>query len=316
MAKISIIILAYNGLYENTVPCLESILRHDGNEDYEIIAVDNNSSDGTQAYLADLAGREPRLRCVPNPVNRGFAGGNNDGIRAASGEILVLLNNDTRVSEGWLAGLGAALREDDSIGLVGPVSNEVGNEQRIFTGGTAPDEILAEGAEWVRHSAGDAFETERLGFFCVAFRRETMERIGLLDEAYDLGFYEDDDYCLRALRAGYRLVCREDVFVYHRGGSSFGKDPGTTRVLLRKNRRLLERKFGIRYAPRHPRDRQLDLVESYLREGGRGGMSEALRFKIGNRLRIAEGMSPRGLLKRRRFASRFRSVLEQLQRLP
>jgi GT2 family glycosyltransferase len=248
------------------------------------------------------------MRCVLNTVNRGFAGGNNDGIRAASGSVLLLLNNDTWVSEGWLTGLSASLREDCSIGLVGPVSNAVGNEQKIFTGGGAPAEILAEGAAWVRHSRGDTFETERLGFFCVALRRETADTVGLLDEAFDLGFYEDDDYCLRVRKAGYRLVCREDVFVYHRGSSSFGKTPRKTRELLKKNHRLLERKFGMRYSPRHPRDRQLDLVESYLAEGGHSRSQESRRFKIENRMRVIREMMPRGFLKRWRFERRLRHV--------
>jgi len=316
MPETSIILVTYNNLYEATVPCLDSIFRHTGNEDYEVIVVDNNSSDGSPGYLTELAGREPRLRCVLNTVNRGFAGGNNDGIRVASGTILVLLNNDTQVSEGWLAGLRASLREDGTIGLVGPVSNAVGNEQKIFTSGVTPADILAEGAAWVRHSRDDAFETERLGFFCVALRRETADTVGLLDVAFDLGFYEDDDYCLRVRKAVYRLVCREDIFVYHRGSSSFGKTPRKTRELLKKNRRLLERKFGIRYAPRHPRDRQLDLVESYLKEDELTRSAESRRFKIENRMRIIKELTPRGFLKRWRFERRLRQVLSNFAQNP
>ena len=313
MPETSIILLNYNNLYETTVPCLDSIFRLTGEEDYEVIVVDNNSSDGTPAYLAERALREPRLRCVLNTVNRGFAGGNNDGIRASSGSVLVLLNNDTRVSDGWLTGLRTSLLEDGSIGLVGPVSNAVGNEQKIFTRGITPAEILAEGAAWVLQSRGDTFETERLGFFCVALRRETADTVGLLDEAFDLGFYEDDDYCLRTLKAGYRLICREDVFVYHRGSSSFGKTPRKTRELLKKNRRLLERKFGMRYSPRHPRDRQLDLVESYLKEGEHARSPESRRFKIENRMRIIEELKPHGFLKRWRFERRLRHILSNDQ---
>jgi GT2 family glycosyltransferase len=309
MPETSIILVTFNNLYEATVPCLDSIFRLTGEEDYEVIVVDNNSSDGTPAYLSERSRTDPRLRCVLNSVNRGFAGGNNDGIRAASGRVLVLLNNDTRVSEGWLAGLRTSLLEDRSIGLVGPVSNAVGNEQRIFTGGITPTEIIAEGAAWVRHSRGDIFETERLGFFCVALRRETADVVGLLDEAFDLGFYEDDDYCLRVRKAGYRLVCREDIFVYHRGSSSFGKAPRKTRELLKKNRRLLERKHGMRYSPRHPRDRQLDVVESYLTEREHARSPESRRFKIGNRMRIIKELMPRGFLKRWRFERRLRQVL-------
>lgn len=309
MPETSIIVLTYDNLHEMTVPCLDSIFRHTGIEDFEVIVVDNGSSDGTATYLTERARREPRLRCILNTVNRGFAGGNNDGIRTASGSVLVLLNNDTRVTEGWLAGLRASLREDGSIGLVGPVSNAVGNEQKIFTGGVTPAEILAEGAAWVRHARGDTFETDRLGFFCVALRREAADKVGLLDEAFDLGFYEDDDYCLRMRKAGYRLVCREDVFVYHRGSSSFGKTPRKTRELMKKNRRRLEGKFGIRYAPRHPRDRQLDLVESYLRERTHTGSQDDVRFKIENRMRILQELTPRGFLKRWRFERRLRRVL-------
>jgi GT2 family glycosyltransferase len=313
MPETSIILLTFNNLHETTVPSLNSIFQSTGNEDYEVIVVDNNSSDGTPTYLMERARQEPRLRCVLNTVNRGFAGGNNDGIRAASGSVLVLLNNDTQVSEGWLAGLRASLREDGTIGLVGPVSNAVGNEQKIFTSGATPAEILAEGATWVRHSLGDAFETGRLGFFCVALRRETADTVGLLDEAFDLGFYEDDDYCLRVRKAGYRLVCREDVFVYHRGSSSFGKAPGKTRELLKKNRLLLERKLGMRYSPPHPRDRQLDLVESYLREQKHARSPDDLRFKIENRMRIIHELTPHGFLKRWRFMRRLNVLLSRLQ---
>jgi GT2 family glycosyltransferase len=150
----------------------------------------------------------------------------------------------------------------------------------------------------------------------VALRRETADKVGLLDEAFDLGFYEDDDYCLRMLKAGYRLVCREDIFVYHRGSSSFGKAPRKTKELLKKNRRLLEGKYGIRYAPRHPRDRQLDLVESYLQEGEHTRSPESRRFKIENRMRIIKERMPRGFLKRWRFERRLRLVLSNLTQVP
>src|SRR5664279_1374370 len=95
MAECSVIVVTYNGLLENTIPCLESIFRRTHGEDYEVIVVDNSSSDGTPIYLTELATREPRLKCVLNPTNRGFAGGNNDGIHSATGSIIVLLNNDT-----------------------------------------------------------------------------------------------------------------------------------------------------------------------------------------------------------------------------
>lgn len=315
MAECSVIIVTYNGLLEHTIPCLESIFRRTHGEDYEVVVVDNNSTDGTPAYLTELASSEPRLKYVLNMANRGFAGGNNDGIRVATGKVIVLLNNDTRVSDGWLGTMRSALLADSSIGLLGPVSNAVGNEQRIYTGGLTPEEILAEGRAWAEFSAGDSFVTARLGFFCVALRREVIERVGLLDEAYDLGFYEDDDYCLRVLKAGYRLVCREDVFVYHRGSASFSRTPAATKRLLKKNRRLLETKFGISYRPRHPRDRQLELIEGYLAQG-RPKAAERVRYKSDNRLQLVEHYKPRGMLKKLMFhlrMGRIRKLISGLE---
>lgn len=307
MAECSIIIVTYNGLQEYTIPCLESIFRRTHGEDFEVVVVDNNSSDGTPSYLTELATREPHLKCVLNATNRGFAGGNNDGIRVATGSVIVLLNNDTQVSEGWLTTMRSALLADQSIGLLGPVSNAVGNEQKIFIQSSTPADILAEGEQWTRQAAGVFFETERLGFFCVALRRDLLETVGVLDEAYDLGFYEDDDYCIRVRQAGFRLICREDVFIYHRGSASFDKVPRRTKELLQKNRRLLEKKFGIRYNPRHPRDRQFELVERYLREAlNSPQQASALANRGRNRLQIARALMPRSWLKRLLFSRRLR----------
>ncbi|QVW34105.1 glycosyltransferase [Geobacter sulfurreducens] len=312
MAKVSIIIVSYNSLHETTAPCLESIFSRTDYDNYEVIVVDNASKDGTPDYLRQLAAREKRLVCILNETNRGFAGGNNDAIKAATGDVLVLLNSDTVVTRGWLAKLVEPLR-DKSIGMVGPVTNSVGNEQRIFSAGATVEEILAEGERWTDTADSGLFETERLGFFCVAFRREVTERIGLLDEGFGLGFYEDDDYCIRVRKAGYRIVCREDVFVYHRGGGSFGKMSATARALIKRNRQLLEAKHGITYRPRHPRDRQLDLAEQYL-QGFAGGGDEFLLHKCHGRLKVAETSVPRGYVKRLLFRRRMRALQNVLLR--
>jgi GT2 family glycosyltransferase len=297
----TIIIVTYNGLHETTVPCLESILRQTASVDFEIVVVDNASSDGTPDYLRQAAERSPRIRPILNKTNRGFAGGNNLGIRAAHGTYLVLLNSDTRVTEGWLDKLLAPLRKDATIGLIGPVSNEVGNEQRIFTKGISPEEITAEGKRWCDASIGDMFLTNRLGFFCVALPREVFAKVGPLDESFGLGFYEDDDYCIRVQQAGYRLVCREDVFIYHKGSATFPRMSEETHTLMKRNKRHLEKKHGIKYRPAHPRDRQMDLIRHSLREAMSEGLTTGLSYMINNRLCLAEGMMPRGFWKRWKF---------------
>ncbi|HEY5997662.1 MAG TPA: hypothetical protein VIU29_11615, partial [Candidatus Deferrimicrobiaceae bacterium] len=129
---------------------------------------------------------------------------------------------------------------------------------------------------------------------------------------YGLGFFEDDDYCVRVRNAGYRLLCTEDVFVYHRGSVSFGRMPERVRALLKANRRRFERKFGIRHDPPHPRERQLELAEAALAGGGE---PKRVAFKVSNRLAAAERQPPRGLLKRWRFAARLKRIRARLERL-
>lgn len=313
--RTSVIVVTYNGLEETTVPCLESVLGQAREAEIELVVVDNHSSDGTPEYLRGLAARDPRVRCVLNATNRGFAGGNNDGLRAATGDFIVLLNSDTIVAGGWLEGLLDPLEADPSVGLAGPVSNAVGNEQKIFCRGLAPHEILEEGRLWAAMSGGDRFDTERLGFFCVATRRDVVDRVGPMDEGFGTGFFEDDDYCLRVRDAGYRLVCREDVFVYHRGSASYEKLPENVKSLLTRNRRLLETKIGGPYRPLHPRDRQADLMDSYLALIEAGGSPERLLYKLDNRLRLADAMLPRGLVKRYRYRRRLDGIRMRRERL-
>jgi GT2 family glycosyltransferase len=169
MVKASIIIVSYNNLYTTTVPCLESILKKKSDTDFEIIVVDNNSNDGTQDYLNSIAARDQRVKPLLN--NKGFAAANNEAIKASKGEYLILLNSDTVVTETWLEGLLSPLNDNSSIGIVGPVSNMSGNEQRIYTKGETVNDIISEGSLWTSMSKGDMFETKRLDFFCVAMKK-------------------------------------------------------------------------------------------------------------------------------------------------
>src|SRR6266571_3056200 len=129
---ISIIIVSYNNLAETTKPCLESIFQHAAGWNYEVIAVDNKSGDGTRDYLKQTAEKQPSLRWIGNQSNVGYAAANNIGIGKARGEVLVLLNSDTEITPQSLTGLAAFLKQHPDVGLVGPVTNSAGNEQMIF----------------------------------------------------------------------------------------------------------------------------------------------------------------------------------------
>nr|BFE95840.1 hypothetical protein GCM10020185_63760 [Pseudomonas brassicacearum subsp. brassicacearum] len=219
--KVSVVVLTYNNL-ELTKACLDSLLTQSQYPNLEIIVVDNHSSDQTPAYLTAWAKGHPDRIVILNPDNKGFAAGNNLGLAAASGDYLVVLNNDTVVTAGWIKGLIRHLQDNKEIGIIGPITNNIGNEAKVSTGYDRLEDMPAEAAQMTRARMGEWFEINTLAFFfCVMFPRSTYEQIGGLCEEYGLGFFEDDDYCRRVQRRGMRAACAEDVFVHHHLSASF-----------------------------------------------------------------------------------------------
>lgn len=244
----SIVVLAYNGLEDVTRPCIDSILENTPEGSYELVLVDNASSDGTAAYFESLRAKYRHVTLCLNQHNKGYAGGNNDGMRLAKGDYVVLLNNDTLVPWGWLERLLGLLKTNANIGLVGPVTNSAGNEQRIELAGLNESNYEKVIQPYLKRQSGQWFITERLGFYCVALKREVMDRVGFLDERFGLGMFEDDDYCIRARNAGFALAVIEDCFVYHKGSVSFSKlSVESYRTLFEKNRALFTKLHGTQW---------------------------------------------------------------------
>jgi len=244
----SIVIVTYDNLVFTRM-CLESVLATTRTSDAEVVVVDNGSGDGTPAYLKEMASRFPGLRLLLNQTNLGFVRAANQGLAAARGEVLVLLNNDTIVTPGWLGGLVRHL-DDRSVGIVGPVTNAAGNEARVSTTYRTYGGLLSFAAGR-RSNVGERFDIPVLTMFCAAMRREVYEAVGGLDERFEVGMFEDDDYALRVLAAGGRVVCAEDVFVHHFGEASFGLlvETGEHGELFRRNRRRFESKWGRVWSP-------------------------------------------------------------------
>lgn len=247
--QVSIVVLTHDNLVFTRL-CLESLLRNTLDVDFDVLVVDNASSDGTVDYLQKLAKSDTRVRLILNEQNLGFPSANNQGLAQAEGDHLVLLNNDTIVPPGWLTGLQRHLR-DPGIGLVGPVTNRCGNEAQIEVPYRTYGRFL-QFAEYVSAAnEGRHFDIRTLNMFCMAMRREIFEEIGPLDQRYGMGLFEDDDYSLRVRMAGYRVVCAEDVFVHHFGEATFGNlaASGEYARLLEANHRRFEEKWELRWEP-------------------------------------------------------------------
>jgi pentatricopeptide repeat protein len=234
----SIILVTHNQL-DYTQLCLDSI-RYRTAEPYELIVVDNASSDGTLDYLL---GQE-RIRLISNSENRGFPAAANQGILAAKGDAILLLNNDTVVTTGWLRRLRAALYREPDVGLVGPCSNRVSGPQQISVDYKDLKAIDGFAWEWAQRHAGERVPIDRLVGFCLLFRREVVDQIGLLDERFGIGNFEDDDFCRRAIKGGFRVEMAVDAFVHHFGHATFQGSRVDLGQLLAENRRKYEEKWA------------------------------------------------------------------------
>ena len=239
---VSIVILTFNQLHR-TRECLDSIQKHT-HIPHEVIVVDNGSKDGTVGYLKKWAKKKPNYHVILNKTNRGFAAGNNQGIQQAKGDYIVLLNNDVVVSEKWLEGMLNAFERDYDIGMVGPMTNYISGEQ-LEPNATYRNmsEFESFARNYRQEHAGELSIALRLVGFCLMIKRDVIEKVGLLDERFGKGNFEDDDYCLRASIMGYKFVIAREVFVHHYGNSTFKGNKIDYHKMLEKNRAIFIEKW-------------------------------------------------------------------------
>lgn len=247
--KVSIITITYNNLAYNKA-FLNSVLSHTAYANYELIIIDNSSTDGTAEWLRDIMKWEhPQIKIILNDKNLGFAGGNNCGLRIAEGDYVVLLNNDTLVTRGWLTNLVKHAENDERIGMVGAVTNSIGNEAMVAAKYTNIEEFdqFSYKNMW-DHLNKEYPDARMLAMFCTLISRAVITKCGELDERYGIGMFEDDDYCEAAKRAGYKITIADDVFIHHFQSISFSKLKSESyQALFAKNKKLFEKKWGCEW---------------------------------------------------------------------
>jgi GT2 family glycosyltransferase len=242
MLSVSIIIVSFNAR-AHLERCLQSLHDAPPSRLREIIVVDNASSDGS----ADAARRWSGVRVIETGFNLGFAAGNNVGIRASSGEYLLLLNSDTVVPAGAVDGLAAALDRDPSVAVVGPRLVDPGGRAELSIGPmvgpwTELRQKLLMPTRAEQLSRRQHFPDWVSGA-CLLVRRGDAEAVGLLDERFFM-YLEDVDFCAAIRARGRRVLFTPDVEVTHlRGGSR----PSAAATALAYRRSQL-----VFYAKHHP----------------------------------------------------------------
>jgi len=248
--KINVIVLTYNNLEINQL-CIKSILEKTAYPNYELIIVDNCSTDGTREYLSRLAQEKSHVKVLLNDENLGFAAGNNVGMKQADGAYIVLLNNDTLITRGWLTTLAKHMENNKMLGMCGPVTNSIGNEAKIKVDYHSMRELERFAYDYTTRHLGEEYQNVHvLAFFCTIIRKNVVEECGYLDESYGIGMFEDDDYAETVKSRGYSLTIAEDAFIHHFHGVSFNKlEDEQFQKVFSQNKEKYQKKWNKNWIP-------------------------------------------------------------------
>jgi len=233
----SIIIVNCNG-GDYLKKCIQSLLTNTHCM-YELIVVDNGSVDGSLEYIKNIE----NVKLISNPINKGAPYARNQGLSLAEGKYIVFLDNDVVLTNQWLSRFIKYTYLDPSVDIWGPMSNYVSGIQLVPN---VPyrnySELQTFSARWACSNIDKFIYTKRLILFCMFVKREVVEKIGGFDPVFENWGWEDDDYCIRAQIAGFKLGVACEIFVHHEGSRTPNIDRN---ILLVKNGKLFMRKWNI-----------------------------------------------------------------------
>ena len=236
----TILILTYNG-WQYTKQCIASIKRKTLSP-YKILAIDNGSTDGTVEELR----KDPEIFVIENSCNLGFGRGFNIGMECVNTPYFVLCNTDTIVTNNWLIKMIDHMNTDKDIAILGPVATNVSGPQKVLEVPYSSEETLdAWAKERTQYITQQITYFRRIVFFFTLFRSEIMPKIGFLDERYEQGNFEDDDYCIRAVKAGLKTAFDNTVYIHHYGSQTFKENNLDFTQVYEKNQKKFMQKWGF-----------------------------------------------------------------------
>lgn len=221
-----------------TLAAIKSLHEH-SHFPYRLIVIDNASEAPTASLLQDAAqsGHYGQIEIVRNEHNRGWLHATNQGLAMADADYVCLINNDIAAGPGWLKNCIATLERVPDAGIANPRGNERSENQRV-------QNVSAYARELAAQHSGAFTELDHACGFCMIIKREVLASLPMLDESFDGGHYEDDDYSRKAQQLGYRCIQCDDAFVLHAGSVSFKKVPAERQRLIARNRAIYEARWG------------------------------------------------------------------------
>jgi GT2 family glycosyltransferase len=230
MTKIDVVVPVYRGARQ-TRRCIDSVLSCAQRERFEIVVVDDAAPEpDLAAYVGALAG-ERRITLLRNERNEGFVRSVNRAMALHADRDVVLLNSDTEVANDWLDRLHRCAHAGERIGTATPFSNNATICSYPFEGwsGNTPGGlgVAALDRMFATANAGRSADLPTAVGFCMYIRRDCLDAVGLFDaERFGRGYGEENDFCMRAAKAGWRNLLAADVYVFHEGGVSFSGERG------------------------------------------------------------------------------------------
>ncbi len=239
--KLSIIIVTWNN--QSIIrQCLQSVYHSIQNVAFEVIVVDNQSSDNTCSIIQS---RFPQVNLVVSERNLGFAGGNNLGYSHAKGEYILLLNPDAFLDYGWPEDLLDNLYANPQIGVLGANLRHEGGGVGQSYGSTSLGSVISGDFRFLRpfykkcrHIYDPVYQLYSVDYVVGAFlltRKTVIDQIGFLDQSF-FAYYEETDFCRRVKQSGYDVVMKEDFWVTHIGGKSFDQWGERVKILYDKSK--------------------------------------------------------------------------------
>ncbi|MEL6494224.1 MAG: glycosyltransferase [Cyanobacteria bacterium J06623_7] len=244
LQQVTVVIPVYNA-YDAVRQCLTSVFEHTSRAAKLIILNDASPDERIQPMLEAMVGDRPNVQLIVNEENLGYTRTINKGIALAAEDDIILLNSDTSVGPRWLQNMRIAAYQDRDIGTVTAISDNSGafSVPKLGQANDFPRWLQAEETARLIHQQSPLIyaETPTGSGFCIYIRRELMNDIGLFDEAaFPRGYGEENDFCMRSLRAGWRHIVDDRTLVYHVRSASF---QGEKTALYKPGREVVDRRY-------------------------------------------------------------------------
>lgn len=273
--RIDVVVCVHNAL-DDVRLCFDSILRTRRSGQQRLIVIDDGSDDPTARYLEEFCRDATWAKLHRNTRAQGYTRSANQGLAASSGELVILLNSDTIVTDGWAEKLADAVYSTAGAGIVGPMSNAASHqsipEHRSSEGQTAinvlPPGVTAEDMNrYCEHwTTADVLPRVPLVHgFCFGVTREVLNEVALFDDAsYPHGYSEENDYCFRATNAGFGLVVATHTYIFHAKSKSYAAPKRA--ALMKAGSQTLARAYGSARIHRAVRSMQENPIFVRLRQ--------------------------------------------------